>query len=68
MTKAYQNVQTELLSAYDSAIETNKVSQVTVSGTLVKVAPWMGQLAFYVGTHGALTLWEACAVLSNRTV
>ena len=47
MTKAYQKVQTELITAYDRAEATRKVAEVIVSGTLVKVAPWCGRGAFF---------------------
>ena len=67
MTKAYEKVQTELLTAYDQAETLRKVAEVTVSGTVVKVAPWCGRGAFYVG-NSYLTLWEACNLLSNRTI
>lgn len=68
MTKAYEKVQTELLTAYDIAEATRKVAEVTVSGTVVKVAPWCGRLPFFVGSHGQMTLWEACNLLANRTI
>ena len=65
MTKAYEKVQTELLNAYNVAESTRKVVEVTVSGTVVRVAPWCGIGSFYVGN---LTLSEACNLLSNRTI
>jgi hypothetical protein len=67
MTKAYEKVQTELLNAYDHAEATRKIAEITVSGTMVKVAPWCGRGAFYVSAS-YLTLWEACNLLSNRTI
>lgn len=67
MTKAYEKVQTELLTAYDQAETLRKVAEVTVSGTVVKVAPWCGRGAFYIN-NAYLTIWEACNLLSNRTI
>ena len=67
MTKAYERVQTELLTAYDQAETSRKVAEVTVCGTLVKVAPWCGRGAFYIN-NAYLTIWEACNLLSNRTI
>ena len=67
MTKAYQKVQETLLTAYDKAEQTRVVETVTVSGEIVQVAPWCGQLPFYIG-NTYLTLWEACNLLSNRTI
>lgn len=67
MTKAYEKVQTELLTAYDKAEVSRVVETVTVSGTVVKVAPWCGRGAFFIN-NAYLTIWEACNLLSNRTI
>lgn len=68
MTKAYQKVQAEILTAYDEAQATRTTVEKTVSGTVVKVSPGNGIAPFFVDALGSMTLWEICNFLANRTI
>jgi hypothetical protein len=68
MTQKYAKVQAEILNAYDTAQTTGKLTTVTISGTVLQAAPWYGITPFYTEAHGYLTFWEACNLLSNRTI
>ena len=68
MTQKYAKVQAEILNAYDSAQSTNKIATVTVSGVVVRAAPWCGRTPFFTEAHGYMNLWEICNLLANRTI